>query len=198
VASDDELLAEFKRSVAGGTDAALIRAGREELRARSSTPDPIAPVASDLQEKVARVLFENDRAVFPDSVRTWESIHDADRAAYRSEADAVLAVIDPDGLRAEVDYWKRTSQEWATSMATVSAERDAAVREVAALRAGVEALIARAESEIADAKVAEQHAADADDGAWLRAEGTRRNEWTTVLHGLRALLVDTTPEADRG
>jgi len=49
---------------------------------------------ADAVERAARALFEHDQ-VSPESVRTWGSIHYADRAAYMEEARTALAAAMP-------------------------------------------------------------------------------------------------------
>jgi hypothetical protein len=147
-------------------------------------------MTDDLREKVARELWFHG-----EGYGTFES----KSFGYFELADAVLAVVDPDGLRAEVErlraallraediatVWRETSarerrattemgeryDDAVTKIVDARAERDAAVREAAALRAGVEAL-----------------ANEWEKGAPHRIVGA------AVASDLRALLAAPTPE----
>lgn len=83
-------------------------------------------MSDDLREKVGRVARETTEAIPYDNHMTLEQID-------MHVGTAVLAVVDVDGLR----FWAR---RWQEACEEQEFRADAAVRDLAALRAGVEAL----------------------------------------------------------
>jgi hypothetical protein len=151
-------------------------------------------VADALLEKVARAIYASMPWGAPEGSVSREAFWDETPIATHQEAwpegfaaaAAVLAVVDPGSLRAEVD---RLQAGWARAFdlgIAHQARADAAVREVAALRAGAEYLLS------IDADLHHQENASPD--YWQGARDA--HEWWTAK--ISALLDDTTPEADRG
>lgn len=94
-------------------------------------------MSDEMREKVARLLASWDTSA--GEPITWEQWHEAAHEHFRRDADAILAVIDPNGLRAEAERLRGLAK----------AHRDAGIRtlgDLAALRAGVKALAQEGES----------------------------------------------------
>jgi hypothetical protein len=158
-------------------------------------------VAEDLREKVARAIFVSMPWGAPDGAARDEFWDRTPIATHREAwpegfiaADAVLAEVDSDGLRAQIDAWVKIAQDYDTAQRDLMAERAALRSKVddlgralaernneealglAALRAGVEALHRLAESR-----------------RWAIFEGTA--EGSVQESEIRALLAAPTPEA---